>query len=140
VVLQAVAIVPPVSAASSLCFGRMVRLSSRRMPGPNGCGNVTTTVRASGVATVSGSPSTSRLLASTLLTRGSNTAAKVKATSAAENGTPSDHVSPSRSVRVCTRLSGDEVHDSASHGSTSCVAMFTRTSRACVSSVKSCAG
>ena len=104
------------------------------MPGPNGCGNVTTTVRASGVVTTSGSPSICRLLASTLFTAGSKTAEKVNATSADVNGAPSDHWRPSRRVRVCTSPSGDVVHDSASQGSTSCVARLTRTSLPCVSS------
>ena len=51
VIGQACAKSPPASAASSRCLGRMTRLSSRRMPGPNGCGKVTTTVAASGVST-----------------------------------------------------------------------------------------
>ena len=57
---QACAKSPPASAASSRCLGRMTRLSSRRMPGPNGRGKVTTTVAASGVATAIGLPSTVR--------------------------------------------------------------------------------
>ena len=40
--------VPALSAASSLCFGRMGSASSSRRPGPNADGNVTTTVRGVG--------------------------------------------------------------------------------------------
>ena len=55
---HAFAKVPASSAASSLCRGRIGRLSSRRIPGPNGEGNRMTTVEGSGALTASGWPPT----------------------------------------------------------------------------------
>ena len=51
--------VPDLKAASSLCFGRIGSESSRRRPGPNTDGKVTTTVRGSGAETTIGLPPTS---------------------------------------------------------------------------------
>ena len=134
VIGQACAKSPPASAASRRCLGRMTRLSSSRMPGPNGCGKVTTTVAASGVSTAIGLPSTVREMASWLLAKSASAACTVKATSAELNGAPSDQRSPGRRVRVKVRPSGLVVHRSASHGSTCWVARLTRTRRPWASS------
>jgi hypothetical protein len=55
---QAWASVPGASAAPSLCFGRIGRLSKIRTPGPNGLANVKTTVFASGAEALIGCPPT----------------------------------------------------------------------------------
>ena len=59
----------------------------------------------------------------------------MKTTSAEVSGTPSEKVTPSRSVSVNTRPSGDAIHFSASHGSYSPVTRLRRTSEAWVSRV-----
>ena len=59
----------------------------------------------------------------------------MKTTSAEVSGTPSEKVTPSRSVSVKARPSGDATHFSASHGSNSPVARLRRTSEAWVSRV-----
>ncbi|MNL73639.1 hypothetical protein D3C87_1991310 [compost metagenome] len=46
---------------------------------------------------------------------------KVKTTSSAVSGWPSDHLSPSRSLKTKVLLSGDTVQDSARPGSTAAV-------------------
>src|SRR5258708_6533465 len=134
--LHALANVPALSAASSLCFGSTGMLSSRRMPGANGAGNVTTTVCASGAATFSGLPSTiiASVSVDTGATFGSYSAANVNSTSSAVNGWPSEKLTPARSLSVYVKWSADSVQLSASHGSTSQVLLLTRTRRAWVSS------
>ena len=102
------------------------------MPGPNGRGSVTTTVAGSGASTCTGSPSTVSETTSWPLASNCCAARMVKTTSADVNGSPSDHASPGRSVRVNVRPSGEVVHRSASQGSTCWVARLTRTSRAWV--------
>ena len=75
--------------------------------------------------------------ASTLSDFGSKTARSENRTSADVNGVPSDQVTPGRRWSVCTRPSSLDSHFSASHGSSSNVARFTRTRRPCVSWVRS---
>ena len=55
-------------------------------------------------------------------------ASNEKSTSADVNGTPSDQVTPSRSVIVCVNPSSEAAHFSASHGSSSIVVRLMRTS------------
>src|SRR5215471_4483059 len=110
-------------------------MSSIATPGANGAGSVTTTVRGSGAVTASGWPFTRKPVASTLSTFGSYSALNVKTTSSDVNGAPSEKVTPSRSVSVMTRPSGETVHFSASQGSGSSVVRSRRTSDACTSRV-----
>ena len=79
------------SAAPSVCFGRIGRLSRRRRPGANGSGNLTTTVRASGAVTSSGLPWTLSADPSRLPTPGSYAARNENSTSADVIGWPSEN-------------------------------------------------
>jgi hypothetical protein len=71
-----------------------------------------------------------RTEATTLPAFGSIATFSVKATSAEVNGVPSDHCTPLRKCRVWVSPSGLESQRSATQGSTSKVALLTRTSRA----------
>ena len=127
---------PASSAASSLCFGRIGRLSSSRSPGANGSGKRTTTVRASGAVTSSGLPWTVRAEASGLPTLGSYAARNEKRTSAEVSGCAVGELQarPERD-RVGRGRRPTPSSASASHGSSSSVARLTRTSRAWVRKV-----
>ena len=117
----------------------MVTWSSIRRPGPDGPANVTVTVSGVGAFTVIGLPPAVSTDVRTLPDFGSIATVSEKTTSADMNGMPSDHVTPFRRCIVCTRPSALESHDSASIGSSSNVALFTRTRRLCISSDKSSA-
>src|SRR5690606_40882493 len=77
-------------------------------PGENGSDLENTTVVSSAAATFS----TYGKLPSTIFCCSAN----VVATSWAVNGSPSDHVTPSRRWNVTVLPSSDDSHDSASHG------------------------
>ena len=92
-----------------------------------------------GAFTVIGLPPAVSTEARTLPAFGSMAAVSVNTTSAEVNGVPSDHATPGRRCSVCTSPSGLESHLSASHGSSSKVALLTRTRRDCMSSDSSSA-
>jgi hypothetical protein len=129
---HALAKVPAFSACSSLCRGKIGTLSSRRTPGANGSGNVTTTVCGSGAEISRRLPLIWSESASTVAARSSYAAWNVNRTSSAVNGWPSENVTFCRSASATRRPSSDAFQLSASQGSTSWVFLLIRTSRACV--------
>ena len=117
----------------------MVSESRSRSPGPDGPGKVSTTVTGSGAVARIGLPLMLSAPATALFDLASKAACSEKSTSPDVSGAPSDHVRPARRCSVYVRPSALDSQRSASQGSRSKVARFTRTSRPCIRSPMSSA-
>ncbi|MNY36457.1 hypothetical protein D3C86_1709470 [compost metagenome] len=114
---------------SHWCLGTKAVPATVLRKGPNTRGSSNLTCKSSILVTLGNlpsilTPSTCRLSGKLGLQMIS---LKVKTTSSAVRGWPSDHLSPSRSLKTKVLLSGDTVQDSARPGSTAAVLGFAST-------------